>query len=112
MPTLRQCLKRPETYLLGLLLLLVLVALDSLRIPANQVTARFYIGGVRIYQAIGRPLLKGYVQCRYYPTCSDYSIEAVRTHGTRYGIILTFKRINSCQSNVPMGTLNSVPPIH
>ncbi len=49
-----------------ILLLLVLVgglalAADVSRLPANQLTARSYIGCVRIYQAVGRPLLKGKV---------------------------------------------------
>jgi len=111
MSTLRQRLKRPETYLAILFLLLALVVLDSFRGPANQVTGRVYIGGAHVYQALGRPLLKGRIQCRYYPTCSDYSIEAVRKHGIRQGLVLTFRRINSCQTNVPLGTLDSVPPV-
>src|SRR5262245_40483425 len=93
---LRQRLKRPETYLVALFTLIVLVVVDSYRSPANQATGRLYVCGVHVYQVIGRPLLKGRIQCRYRPTCSDYSIEAVRRHGIRRGLVLTIKRINSC----------------
>ena len=34
--------------------------------------------------------------CRYFPTCSDYSIEALKTFGFLKGLILSLKRIFSC----------------
>ncbi len=77
--------------------------------PKNQVTARAYVGCVRVYQAVGRPLLKGIVACRYRPTCSDYSIAAVQRYGTVRGLVLTYRRIRSCTNKVPMGTLDPVP---
>jgi putative membrane protein insertion efficiency factor len=58
---------------------------------------------------VGRPLLKDRVRCRYQPTCSDYSVEAVEKHGIRRGLVLTVRRINSCQTSVPMGTHDPVP---
>jgi putative membrane protein insertion efficiency factor len=106
---LRKCLKRPETYLILLFVLVTLTVVDSYRRPEAQVTARLWVGGVRIYQAVGRPLLKDRVRCRYHPTCSDYSIEAVQRHGIRRGLVLTGRRINSCQTSVPMGTYDPVP---
>lgn len=109
MPTLRQRLKRPETYLIALLVLLALGIIDSYRSPLNQVTGRLYVGSAHLYQAIGRPLLEGRIQCRYQPTCSDYSIEAVQKYGIRKGLILTVRRINSCQTSVPFGTQDDVP---
>lgn len=85
------------------------LAFDVSRQPQKQLTARSYVGCVRVYQAIGRPLLKGVVACRFRPTCSDYSIEAVRRYGTLRGLALTFKRIRSCQNDVPMGSIDPVP---
>jgi putative membrane protein insertion efficiency factor len=85
------------------------VAVDVSRQPENQLTGRSYVAMVRVYQVIGRPLLKGVVACRFRPTCSDYSIEAVRRHGTIRGLVLTVKRIKSCQNSVPMGTSDPVP---
>ena len=34
--------------------------------------------------------------CRYFPTCSDYSIEALKTFGFLKGLIFSLKRIFSC----------------
>jgi uncharacterized protein len=106
---LRQRLKRPHIWL-GMLGALALLALaDSFRSPQQQVTGQLYICAVRFYQALGRPLLKGHVQCRYCPTCSEYSIQAVQLYGIRYGLVLTWKRVSSCQTTVPLGTEDPVP---
>jgi hypothetical protein len=91
-------------------IVIVFAVLDSFRSPANQVTGHLYVAGVHVYQAIGRPLLKGRIQCRYQPTCSEYSIEAVRQCGIRLGFLLTVKRINSCTTKVPLGTPDPVLP--
>jgi uncharacterized protein len=82
---------------------------DTMRQPENQITARVYIGLVHIYQAVGRPLLEGYVACRYRPTCSDYSIRAVEKHGIREGLVLTWIRLNNCTSDKPLGLIDEVP---
>ena len=34
--------------------------------------------------------------CRYFPTCSEYSIEALKTYGFFKGLLLSIKRILSC----------------
>lgn len=34
--------------------------------------------------------------CRFYPTCSQYSIDAIKTHGVFKGLKLSFKRIGKC----------------
>jgi putative membrane protein insertion efficiency factor len=34
--------------------------------------------------------------CRYTPTCSQYTVEALKTHGLFVGGILSIKRIGSC----------------
>jgi putative membrane protein insertion efficiency factor len=110
MSPLWQRLKRPETYLIMLSIVILFAVLDSCRSPTNQVTGHLYVTGVHVYQAIGRPLLKGRIQCRYQPTCSEYSIEAVREYGIRRGLLLTMKRINSCTSKVPLRTHDPLMP--
>ncbi len=34
--------------------------------------------------------------CRYFPSCSEYAIEAVEKKGVTKGLYLTFKRIIKC----------------
>ena len=49
---------------------------------------------IRIYKFFISPLLGN--SCRFAPTCSDYSIEALKTYGFLKGLFLSFKRIISC----------------
>jgi uncharacterized protein len=49
------------------------------------------------------------VACRYTPTCSVYSIQAVEKHGIRRGLVLSAKRLLSCDRSVPSGTPDPVP---
>jgi len=34
--------------------------------------------------------------CRFYPTCSDYALEAIQKHGPFHGSWLAFKRLARC----------------
>jgi putative membrane protein insertion efficiency factor len=103
-------MKRLKIKLLVIALVFVFaMAIDVSRAPAKQLTGHAYVGCVRVYQAVGRPLLKGIVACRFRPTCSDYSIQAVQRHGVLRGLVLTVKRLHACQDSVRMGTIDQVP---
>lgn len=41
--------------------------------------------------------------CRFYPTCSQYMIEAIEKKGFRKGILLGVKRILKCNPFFPGG---------
>ena len=49
---------------------------------------------LKFYQYLASPLI-GH-SCRYLPTCSEYSIEALKTYGFFEGGYLSLKRILSC----------------
>jgi putative membrane protein insertion efficiency factor len=49
---------------------------------------------IRGYQLVIGPLLGP--RCRFYPSCSQYAIEAIETHGASRGVWLTIKRISRC----------------
>lgn len=106
MSSLRRCLRRPETYLIIFGIGALTLTLDSFRPASRQVSVGVHVALVRLYQQSRRPLLRGFVRCRYRPTCSDYSIMAVQKHGARRGLWLTIRRIASCRSSVPFGTLD------
>ena len=86
-----------------------LAAADMQRSPENQAGARAWIATVHAYQGIGRPVVRRFVQCRYVPTCSQYSIEAVEKYGAVRGLTLTARRVFSCTGSVPAGTQDPVP---
>ncbi len=108
MSTLRKCLRYPGTYLALIGLAVSVTALDGLRAPDRQITGPAYIALVHLYQHGGRPLLEGHVQCRFQPTCSNYSIEAVRRYGFTRGVGMTARRLWRCRSGVPLGTADPV----
>lgn len=41
--------------------------------------------------------------CRFFPSCSNYSIEALETHGTAKGLWLTLRRLLRCRPFGPSG---------
>jgi len=104
--------RKPYLYLAIIFTLIAATFTDSFRKPANQVSAHLWTSAVRLYQKHGRPALQPYVRCRYTPTCSEYSIQAVETHGIGRGLYLSIKRIQSCRATVPLGTLDPVPAAH
>jgi hypothetical protein len=53
-----------------------------------------FIGLIRIYQYLISPLLPN--ACRYTPTCSHYTVEALKNHGLLKGGWLSLKRIARC----------------
>ncbi|MBL7778849.1 MAG: membrane protein insertion efficiency factor YidD [Chitinophagales bacterium] len=53
-----------------------------------------FILPIRIYQRLISPLLPP--TCRYTPTCSEYSIQALKKYGMFKGTWLATKRIMSC----------------
>ena len=49
---------------------------------------------IKGYKFLISPLLGN--NCRYFPNCSDYSIEALRTYGLFKGLFMIIKRVLSC----------------
>ena len=49
---------------------------------------------IKCYKFLISPLFGQ--SCRYLPTCSEYSIEALKTYGLFKGLFLSIKRILSC----------------
>ena len=67
----------------------------------NKLFSTFTIILIRFYQFFISPILGG--NCRFYPTCSSYSIEALNKYGFFKGFVLSSKRILSCHPLGPHG---------
>lgn len=50
---------------------------------------------IRFYQFFISPWLGS--NCRFYPSCSEYAISAITTHGNIKGLWLVVRRIARCQ---------------
>jgi len=60
----------------------------------KKVLTAFLVILVKIYKYVISPVLPN--ACRYTPTCSEYSMEALKKHGPFKGTVLSVKRILSC----------------
>jgi putative membrane protein insertion efficiency factor len=61
---------------------------------------------VRLYQLVLSPLLGG--KCRFYPSCSAYTREAIAKYGLLKGITLGGRRLLRCHPFHP-GGVDHVP---
>ena len=61
---------------------------------------------LRAYQLGISPFLGR--NCRFYPSCSEYAVEAIREHGAAHGSLLTAARLCKCHPWHP-GGLDPVP---
>lgn len=61
---------------------------------------------IRLYQLTISPLIGP--RCRFFPSCSEYTLEAVQTHGTLRGAWLGLRRIARCHPWHP-GGVDPVP---
>ena len=65
---------------------------------------------IKGYKFLVSPLLGQ--SCRYFPTCSEYSIEALKTFGFFKGLYLSLKRILSCHPIKILGGGEGFDPVN
>ena len=49
---------------------------------------------IRVYQRAISPALGN--RCRYYPSCSEYAVQAIRSYGILRGLVLAAWRLLRC----------------
>ena len=64
---------------------------------------------IKVYKFLISPLLGN--SCRYLPTCSEYSIDALKEFGLLKGIFISLKRILSCHPIKFLGGGDGFDPI-
>ena len=69
-----------------------------------------FIQFIKGYRFLISPLLGQ--SCRYLPTCSEYSIEALKTFGFFKGIYMCTKRILSCHPIKFLGGGDGFDPVN
>lgn len=68
---------------------------------------RLLIAVLRAYKRFVSPLLGQH--CRFHPSCSQYAMDAIATHGTWRGSWLAARRVARCHPLNPGGH-DPVPP--
>jgi uncharacterized protein len=113
LPPLRPAIRKQRVRIISLVLLALAIAAlcDWTQPPRRQISVALYetivIHG---YRAFLQPLANHVVRCRFEPTCSHYSEEAMLAHGFPKGLWLTASRLFRCMPWVPDGTHDPVPP--
>jgi len=67
----------------------------------QTIPSRIAVGLIRFYQKFISPLKPR--TCRFYPTCSEYALQAIRQYGFWKGSIKAFVRIMKCHPFHPGG---------
>lgn len=62
---------------------------------------RIMLAMIRFYKGYISPFLGP--RCRFYPTCSQYTYEAIEKYGPFKGLYLGIKRISKCHPFHPGG---------
>lgn len=63
--------------------------------PHRVKNEKIFIGLIKFYRKYLSPL-KGHATCKYFPTCSQYAIEAIEKYGVLKGGLLAVWRILRC----------------
>lgn len=64
-------------------------------VKRHSLGAWILLAFLRFYIVCLSPVFGG--ACKYYPSCSNYAVEAVAKHGARRGFVLAAKRLMRCR---------------
>jgi len=71
------------------------VFFDTKALGKNQIIMnKIFIYLLRFYRYFISPMMAS--RCRFYPTCSEYSLQAFEEYGSIKAIFLTLKRLLRC----------------
>ena len=92
-------------------IVVIAIALDWRRSPADQLSTRAAVGAIHAYQATLSPLYERLgVRCRFTPTCSHYGEAVIGKFGVIRGGAMAMKRILRCGPWTAAGTVD-MPPL-
>jgi putative membrane protein insertion efficiency factor len=77
---------------------------------ANKGSSRAIRAAIRVLQAYQGATSGRISPCRFYPSCSNYAIDAFAEHGFWTGFALTAKRLGRCRPFGPHGV--DLVPLH
>ena len=74
-----------------------------------NIISNILIGLIKFYKMVISPYLTP--SCRYFPTCSEYTIECLKTYGLIKGVSKSTKRIFSCHPIKFLGGGDGFDPV-
>jgi uncharacterized protein len=76
---------------------------------ARDVTVAALSAPIRLYRWLISPLLPR--SCRFTPTCSEYALDALHTHGPAMGFYLALRRLLRCHPITWLGGSSGFDPV-
>ncbi|WP_442902164.1 membrane protein insertion efficiency factor YidD [Francisella sp. 19S2-10] len=73
----------------------------------KKITIVPFILLIKLYRYCISPFIPA--RCRYYPTCSEYALEALKSHGILKGLYLTIRRLLRCHPLAKRDYYDPVP---
>lgn len=74
----------------------------------RRLLSALLLAPIRFYQRYISPAIPP--RCRYYPSCSNYAVEAIRVHGPGKGLLLGAWRLLRCNP-WSLGGVDHVPAV-
>jgi putative membrane protein insertion efficiency factor len=75
----------------------------------NSIFSKIIIGMVLVYRYSFSPIVGK--NCRFQPTCSQYAMDAISTHGPWRGLWLALKRLGRCHPWQSLGSGSGYDPV-
>lgn len=82
---------------------------DSHTISARSLTVAALSLPIRFYRRFVSPMLPP--ACRFTPTCSEYALDALHTHGPMKGLYLAARRLLRCHPITWLGGSSGFDPV-
>ncbi len=76
---------------------------------ARGIAVKVLVAPIRFYRLFISPLFPP--ACRFQPTCSQYAIEAIQTHGPLKGLGLAIRRLSRCHPITWLGGSSGFDPV-
>ena len=76
---------------------------------ARGIAVAALVAPIRFYRAFVSPLFPP--ACRFQPTCSQYAIQAIETHGAWRGLGLALRRLSRCHPISWLGGSSGFDPV-
>ena len=87
--------------------ILIVIAVHDFSVPRGRgIAARGALFAIDEYRAHVSPRLRGYVHCRFKPSCSFYGRESIRKYGLLRGSLRTAYRLGRCGPWTKDGTVD------
>jgi len=82
---------------------------ETMRTALTRLMTGLLCAPIHFYRRFLSPLKPA--TCRFEPSCSAYTLEAIRTHGPARGLLLALRRLSRCHPFTWLGGSSGFDPV-